>query len=77
MTTIIDRHPCGCEHLTHVCQRCYGLLSPTTEAALQGRIEYLVTHELHDEAAAAIDRRTAERERYTKLFRPIPPGVRS
>lgn len=74
MSAIIERHNCGCEHLTQVCQRCYGLLSPTTEAAIQGRINHLVGEGRHDEATAAIDRRQEMRENYTKHFRPEYPG---
>jgi hypothetical protein len=74
VSAILEQHPCGCDHLKESCQKCWGLLSPTTEAALQGRINHLVGEGRHDHAAAAIDRRQEMRENYTKHFRPEYPG---
>lgn len=66
MSIIVERHPCGCDHLSQFCSRCLGLLSPTTEAAIAGRIEFLVTHEEHEKATDAIRRREIHRTAYTK-----------
>lgn len=66
MSTLIDRHPCGCEHLSQFCYRCLGLLSPTTEAAIAGRIDNLLTHGLREKAVEVISRRERERANYTK-----------
>lgn len=74
MSALLDLHHCGCDHLRQSCDRCWGLLSPTTEAALQGRINFLVGHGDHDEAAAAIDRREEQRKNYTLHFRPVRPA---
>lgn len=76
MSAILEKHACGCDHLKESCPKCWGLLSPTTEAALQGRIDYLIRHEHNQDAAAAIDRRQDLRNTYTKHFRRGYPGVK-
>lgn len=70
---ILDKHPCGCDHLTQSCRQCYGRLSPTTEAAISGRIQYLIGQGQIEEADAASERRAKLRAEYLSHgFRPAP-----